>query len=78
MLTFLRQLERAKKELEEADSATTISPSIMGYFALKLSGLSETERRTILQQVGRRYNFPEIKVQLLDLFPRGSVSSRGD
>jgi hypothetical protein len=77
-LTFVRQLERAKKELEEADSATTISPSIMGYFALKLSGLSETERRTILQQVGRRYNFPEIKVQLLDLFPRGSVSSRGD
>ena len=78
MLTFLRQLERAKKELEEADSSTTISSSVMGYFALKLSGLSESERRTILQQVGCRYTFPEIKVQLLDLFPRGSASARGD
>ena len=75
MNTFLRGMERAKSELVAADPTTAISDGIMGYFALKLSGLSEEERRQVLQHTGRRYNYPAIKEQLLDLFPKGSRHS---
>ena len=77
MNTFLRGLERAKTELTEADTATQISPGILGYFALKLSGLNEEERRQVLQQTGRRYDYDGIRTQMLDLYPRGSRHSGG-
>ena len=69
---FLSNMRAARSLLEKSDADTFISDSVFGYFVLKRSGLSETEKKHILGLAGRTYRYYKIEPHLRDLYPNGS------
>ena len=76
MDVYLAELEYNKKQLEKEDKETSISSSVLGYFALLRSGLSERERTHVLGLCGNTFEAERIASCLRDLYPEGSLERR--
>ena len=76
MGVYLDELEYNRKQLEKEDQKTHISDSVLGYFTMLRSGLTERERTHILGLTGSSFAYDKVAKHLRDLYPEGSQERR--